>query len=104
MPYTLPESPTREALAELDRRDPLFDCRERFDLPPGVLYFDGNSLGPLPRASRQRLAEVVDVMRFGLTPLYQRFVDVWDAVEILADVLARRAWDEPRFRPRAKVT
>lgn len=45
-----------------------------------------------------------DVLRFGLTPLYQRYVDVWDAVVILREVLARRAWDDPRFHRRAVVT
>jgi len=44
------------------------------------------------------------VMRFGLTPLYLRYVDVWDAAEVLRDVLATRAWDEPRYRQRKKVT
>ena len=43
----------------LDRADPLADFRDRFALPPGVIYLDGNSLGPLPRATPARLAEVV---------------------------------------------
>ena len=29
-----------------------------------------------------------DILRFGVAPLYTRFVDVWDAVESLAQVLA----------------
>ncbi|WP_136415230.1 kynureninase [Herbaspirillum sp. ST 5-3] len=33
------------------------------------------------------------IMRFGLTPLYTRFVDVWDAVEILADILDNKTYD-----------
>ncbi|MEC5216894.1 kynureninase [Actimicrobium sp. GrIS 1.19] len=33
------------------------------------------------------------IMRFGFTPLYTRFVDVWDAVAILADLLDRQAYD-----------
>jgi len=45
-----------------------------------------------------------DLIRFGLTPLYLRFVDVFDAVAILADVLRDRHWDRPEFRRRAKVT
>ena len=33
------------------------------------------------------------IMRFGFTPLYTSFADVWDAVEILRDVLDREAYD-----------
>ncbi len=42
-----------------DEVDPLRDFRARFQLPPGVIYLDGNSLGPLPCATPARLAEVV---------------------------------------------
>jgi kynureninase len=45
-----------------------------------------------------------DAMRFGVAPLYVRFVDVWDAMDALADVLATRAWDRPEFHRRAAVT
>jgi kynureninase len=45
-----------------------------------------------------------DVMRFGFTPLYLRFVDVWDAVEHLRDVLQTQEWREPRFHRKAAVT
>jgi len=45
-----------------------------------------------------------DLMRFGFTPLYTRFADVVRAAEILADILATRAWDRPEFRERKAVT
>jgi kynureninase len=45
-----------------------------------------------------------DILRFGFTPLYTRFVDVWDAVEHLAQVLKSGEWREARFNQRAAVT
>jgi kynureninase len=45
-----------------------------------------------------------DLMRFGFTPLYTRYVDVWDAVDRLAQVLASGEWRDPRFAARAAVT
>lgn len=50
---------TRADLAALDRADALAPMRALFDLPAGVIYLDGNSLGPLPRATPARIAEVV---------------------------------------------
>jgi kynureninase len=45
-----------------------------------------------------------DILRFGFTPLYTRFVDVWDAADRLAHVLSSAEWQEPRFSIRAAVT
>jgi kynureninase len=45
-----------------------------------------------------------DLMRFGFAPLYNSHVEMVRAAEILADILATREWDEPRFKQRAKVT
>src|ERR1700759_3601065 len=45
--------------AELDAADPLAPARARFVLPDGVIYLDGNSLGALPGAVTERLADVV---------------------------------------------
>jgi kynureninase len=45
-----------------------------------------------------------DMMRFGFTPLYTSFADVWDAVDILVRILERREWDQPQFRARKAVT
>ena len=43
----------------LDAGDPLKEFRERFDVPEGVIYLDGNSLGCLPKATPERLEQVV---------------------------------------------
>ncbi|MBC8056400.1 MAG: aminotransferase class V-fold PLP-dependent enzyme, partial [Rhizobiales bacterium] len=45
-----------------------------------------------------------DLLRFGFTPLYTRFVDVWDAAEQLHAVLASGEWRDARFNQRAAVT
>ena len=45
-----------------------------------------------------------DILRFGFTPLYTRFVDVWDAVDRLTQVLHSGEWREARFTARAAVT
>jgi kynureninase len=45
-----------------------------------------------------------DLIRFGFAPLYNSHAEMVRAAEILADILAKREWDQPRFRERAKVT
>jgi kynureninase len=45
-----------------------------------------------------------DILRFGFTPLYTRFIDVWDAVERLARILDNGEWRQPRFAVRSAVT
>lgn len=50
---------TREDARARDAADPLRGLRDRFDLPGGVTYLDGNSLGALPRATAARMAEAV---------------------------------------------
>ena len=45
-----------------------------------------------------------DILRFGLTPLYLRYVDLWDAVAVLKDVMMTAAWDRPEYKVRAAVT
>jgi kynureninase len=45
-----------------------------------------------------------DILRFGVTPLYTRFVDVWDAVEHLRAVLASGEWQQVIVAQRGAVT
>jgi kynureninase len=44
-----------------------------------------------------------DIMRFGLTPLYLGYEDVWQAAHILVDVMKHKMWDKPEYKVRAKV-
>jgi len=52
-------SPTLADVRIMDSADPLRGFRDRFVLPDGVIYLDGNSLGALPKASIARTSEVV---------------------------------------------
>jgi len=50
---------TRDDAVARDLADPLEHLRTRFELPDGLIYLDGNSLGPLPVGVRERVAAVV---------------------------------------------
>ncbi len=45
-----------------------------------------------------------DILRFGFTPLYTGFTDVWQAVDHLQRVLNAREWENPRFNQKLAVT
>jgi len=45
-----------------------------------------------------------DILRFGFSALYTRYVDVFDAVRRLREVLTSRAWNQPEYANRLPVT
>jgi len=50
---------TRADCLALDRIDALAHARERFALPAGVNYLDGNSLGAVPKGVAERVAKTI---------------------------------------------
>ena len=71
-------SPSRSYAQELDAADPLAGFRDRFAWPgERLIYLDGNSLGPLPLATRARIAEVVEQQwGAGLVRSWDRWIDL----------------------------
>jgi len=57
--------PTREVAAQLDASDPLADFRDRFYIPEGQIYLDGNSLGLLCRDAEATLLAVLQKWKTG---------------------------------------
>ena len=67
---------TREHAAELDAADPLAGFRDRFVITQAErIYLDGNSLGRLPRATRERLTEVADEWGDRLVSGWEEWID-----------------------------
>ena len=50
---------TREDFTSLDKIDPLAKVRDEFSLPQNLIYFDGNSLGPLPKCTIHTLETMI---------------------------------------------
>lgn len=51
---------SHDDVRDWDAKDPLAPFRDRFALPEGLIYLDGNSLGALPRQTAARLRDVVE--------------------------------------------
>ena len=45
-----------------------------------------------------------DNLRFGFTPLYLRYVDLWDTVDALVDIMSKDLWNQPHLLTQHAVT
>ncbi len=45
-----------------------------------------------------------NILRFGISPLYMRFEDIWEAIMNLKTIMESREWDSDRFKKRNYVT
>jgi kynureninase len=45
-----------------------------------------------------------DILRFGFAPLYVRYIDIWDTIATLKDIIQSGAWDTEAFRTKKSVT
>jgi hypothetical protein len=61
IPHPSPHFQTdRDFATQLDSSDPLAEFRSRFFVPDNKIYFDGNSLGLMPRSSAEAVQRVID--------------------------------------------
>ena len=72
------------------------------------ISFDHENGYPIVRAMHDR-GVICDYrepgnIRFGFAPLYIRYVDAWDAVQQLMDILDSGVWNEEQYRRRVAVT
>src|SRR5918998_5612692 len=90
----MPDVTTREHAAALDAADPLAGFRGRFVISdPERVYLDGNSLGRLPKATRDRLRDLVEQWGDRLVSGWPEWIDAPARVGDLlaAQVLGARA-------------
>jgi kynureninase len=85
---------TLDEARALDVADPLRAFRDRFTLPDGVIYLDGNSLGPLPHTARTAMDMLVD-RQWG-DGLIRSWNEGWiDAPHRIGDKIARLVGANP---------
>jgi kynureninase len=84
---------TPQHARELDAADPLAGYRDRFVVTdPDTIYLDGNSLGRLPKATRERLRHLVDVeWAADLIRGWDRWIELGrEAGDVLAGLVGAR--------------
>jgi kynureninase len=45
-----------------------------------------------------------DLLRFGFAPLYNRFVEAFDTIDAIVEIIRTGAWRRPELAARARVT
>lgn len=70
------------------------------DIPDGIICLNGNSLGPMSKAA----PGVINIMRFGITPLFISEADIRTAVDRMEVVLRDGVWERAEFQVRSLVT
>lgn len=72
------------------------------------LCYDHEQGWPIMRAliSRKVIGDyrAPGILRFGFTPLYLGFTELWDAAATLSDIMQSRSWDRSEHHARARVT
>jgi kynureninase len=82
-------SPSLDFAQQLDQEDPLASLRDQFHLPdPNLIYFDGNSLGMMPKAAQERARQIVDE-QWGVDLIRGWNKGWWDAPQRVGDKIGQ---------------
>lgn len=82
-------SPSRDFALQLDAQDKLASFKEAFViLDPNLIYFDGNSLGMMPKAAREASRQIVDE-QWGKDLIRGWNKGWWDAPARIGDKIGR---------------
>jgi kynureninase len=97
-------------IAQVEKRCPsltLFSPRNGADRGSQVSFASANGYAVMQALIARNVIgdfRAPNLIRFGFTPLYIDEADVIGAVDILADVLDNRLWDDPEYKAKGRVT
>jgi kynureninase len=97
-------------IAQVEKRCPsltLFSPRNGADRGSQVSFASDNGYAVIQALIARNVIgdfRAPNLIRFGFTPLYIDEADVIGAVDILADVLDNRLWDDPAYKAKGRVT